>query len=321
MPAHLDPHRAPSLRSADTARAQASVAEPVNVFLNPRSGGAAEVDAVAAAFSRHAMPVDVQALQGGDADAARLEAAARAPLVVAGGGDGTLATLAARLRGQASTLGVLPLGTRNHFARDAGVPLALDDAVAAIVAGATRTVDLGDVNGHVFLNNAALGVYTQFALLREGERHRPRWVLWPTLVKAAWRALRTSRDLALELVVDGARVHRRTPALLVGNNRYDLQGLDRGRRPCLDDGVLSVIVLRPRSRARLAWFGVRALVGAVSATRDFEAMTTAELIVASPRHKLDIALDGEPRVLAPPLVFRSLPRALRVCVPAAKDAG
>ena len=296
--------------------------ERICVLLNPRSGASdTDADAVIAEFARHGMAVEACALEGGEADASRLDAVARAPLVVAGGGDGTLATLAAHLRDSATTLGVLPLGTRNHFARDAGVPLELDAAVAAIVDGATRAVDLGEVNGHVFINNAALGVYTQFALLREGERHRPRWALWPTLLKAAWRALRTSRDLELDLVVDGTRVHRRTPALLVGNNVYDLQGLDRGRRPRLDDGVLSVIVLRPRSRARLAWFGLRALVGAVSMERDFETMTTPELLVASPRARLDIALDGEPRVLAPPLAFRSLPRALRVRVPATKDKG
>lgn len=289
------------------------------VLFNPRAGdGAADAQAIADAFARHGLPVRLQGLHGGDADARLLDAAAAAPLVVAGGGDGTIATLATVLRGRGA-LGVLPMGTRNHFARDAGIPLELDAAVAAIASGATRAIDLGEVNGHVFLNNASLGVYTRFVDCREGGRHRSGWALWPTLVQAAWRALRTSRDLDLELVVDGTRVHRRTPALLVGNNVYDLQGPDRGRRPRLDAGVLSVTVLRPRSRAGLAWFGLRALVGAVSAERDFESLVTDAIVVHARRARLDVALDGEPRELAPPLHFRSLPRALRVRVPAVRE--
>jgi diacylglycerol kinase family enzyme len=313
VPAHLVHRRSPSLRRPDTALREATVADSICVLVNPRSGDAqTDTAAIADAFARHGMPVRVQPLAGGEADAAVLDAVAGDPLVVAGGGDGTLATVAARLREGAGTLGVLPLGTRNHFGRDLGIPLELDEAVAAIATGATRAVDLGEVGGHVFLNNASLGAYTQFVLCREGERRRPRWALWPTLIKAAWRALRTSRDLDLELVVDGERLRRRTPVLLVGNNVYDLQGLDRGQRPRLDAGVLSVTVLRPRSRAGLVWFGLRALVGAVSAEHDFEQLATDALVVNARDGGLDVALDGEPRRLALPLHFRSLPGALRV---------
>src|SRR5689334_4705264 len=69
--------------------------------------------------------------------------------VVGGGGDGTLNTIAAGLAGSETAFGVLPLGTHNHFAKDLGVPLDLDAAVAALARGTTKAIDVGEVNGRL----------------------------------------------------------------------------------------------------------------------------------------------------------------------------
>ena len=286
----------------------------IPVFFNAHAGSgidAAEVVRAGAAHGLRLAPVPLPA------DAATVAAwrERRPPLWVAAGGDGTVRRVAAWALEADAELAVLPTGTRNHFARDLGLPLALDDAVALLAGGHARTVDVGDLDGHAFLNNASLGLYTRFVLVREHEEMRPGIRLWPALAKAAWHALRTSRDLEVRLHAGDGERRRRTPVLLVGNNTYTVEGLERGKRARLDGGRLSVYVLHPRSRAALAWFGLRALFGAVSAGRDFDTLDTDTLTVASSRPELEVALDGDVLRVPTPLRFRILPRALRVRVP------
>src|SRR5215218_7585967 len=82
-----------------------------------------------------------------------------AEAVVAGGGDGTVGSVAGALAGHGMPLGVLPLGTLNHFAYDLGIPFTLDGAIAVIAAGHVASIDVGEVNGHVFVNNSSIGLY------------------------------------------------------------------------------------------------------------------------------------------------------------------
>src|SRR4029450_6264872 len=108
-------------------------------------------------------------------------------LVIAGGGDGTVNTVAAALVGTEVVLGVLPLGTLNHFAKDLGLPLELGGAVQTIGAGHTVRIDVGEVNGQMFLNNSSLGLYPRIVRHRQKQTERlgrGKWpaFLWATLV-------------------------------------------------------------------------------------------------------------------------------------------
>jgi diacylglycerol kinase family enzyme len=291
----------------------------VPVFFHAQSGSAVAADELRRAGEAHGLRFEPVDLGGGDAALAAWRER-RPALLVAAGGDGTVSRIATLALEAGAELGVLPLGTRNHFARDLGLPLGLDAAVAVLADGATRVVDVGELDGRRFLNNACLGLYTRFVLVREHEERRPGLHLWPALAKAAWHALRTSRDLEVRLHADAGDLQRRTPVLRVGNNRYTVEGLARGRRERLDGGRLSVYALRPRSRAALAWFGLRALAGAVSAPRDFDEFDTDALVVSSRQAELEVALDGEIVRVPTPLRFRVHPRALRVRAPALEDA-
>lgn len=93
-------------------------------------------------------------------------AIARGHRLVAGGGDGTVSAIASTLAGTGGVLGVLPLGTCNHFAKDLGLPQDLTGAVRTAVTGCARIVDVGEVNGQVFLNNSSLGLYPLLAACR-----------------------------------------------------------------------------------------------------------------------------------------------------------
>src|SRR5205085_3689399 len=107
-----------------------------------------------------------------------------------GGGDGTQSAIASRLAGTQLVHGVLPLGTLNHFAKDLGIPLQLDEAVRTLAEGRVLEVDVGEVNGRVFINNSSLGLYPEIVRERELQQMR--------LGKSKWRALASASLHATE---------------------------------------------------------------------------------------------------------------------------
>jgi diacylglycerol kinase family enzyme len=248
------------------------------------------------------------------------EAAAADPdvgTVVAGGGDGTLSTAANALAHAGKTMGILPLGTLNHFARDVGIPLRLEDALEVVAAGRTRSVDVGDVNGRVFLNNCSMGLYAEAVRQRERLRALHGWDKWTAMARGAWEALRRFRRFHLTLRLPEASRRLSTPQLVIANNRYDMSLLALGRRAGLDCGCLWVYLTRPRARFSFVRLMLRGLLGRLEDERDFEALSTPALTVEErrPGRRIFLALDGELERLHAPLRFTSRPHALTVLAP------
>lgn len=236
-----------------------------------------------------------------------------ANIIVAGGGDGTVNTVAGLLIDTPATLGVLPLGTLNHFAKDVGMPAAMEEALRVFTDGSVVDVDVGEVNGRIFLNNTGLGLYPDMVHFREqrGEGASK----WVAAFREGLRALMRYRLLGVRIMVNGESLLRRTPAVMVANNAYELQGLAAPIRPRLDEGILSLYVPHPRSRLTLVWFAVRALLWRSFPDSSFDLSLTDALTIESRRHQLRVSLDGEVTTMAPPLTYRSRPKALRVMVP------
>src|SRR4029450_8027864 len=159
------------------------------------------------------------------------------------GGDGTVSCAASVMAGGEKPLGILPLGTLNHFARDIGLPTDLDAAAAAISAGRWRDVDVGEVNGRVFVNNCSLGVYPEAVRGRESRRDRgaPKW---PAMLQAMRDALRRLPLLRLTLRTDDTTMRVATPLLRVVNTRSQTALLRLGQRQSLDEGRLWVYLTR-----------------------------------------------------------------------------
>jgi diacylglycerol kinase family enzyme len=175
-------------------------------------------------------------------------------------------------------LGVLPVGTLNHFAKDLGLPLKLEEAVQIVQDRNVRVVDAGEVNGRIFLNNSSIGVYPRL--------ESPEGVLL-----------------------------RRTPFVLVGNNEYQMSGLDATSRESLTRGKLAVYVMKAQGRPsllRLAW---QVLRRGVDQTPELDFLSVAEATVETRRRDLQVALDGEVVTLQSPLRYRILPGVLRVLAP------
>lgn len=245
---------------------------------------------------------------------ARAAAEGDAGVVVAGGGDGTVSAVASHLAGSAKILGVLPLGTLNHFAKDVGIPLDLGAAVDAIAAGAVAVIDVAEVNGRLFLNNSSVGLYPKIVLRREAERRRGR-SKWLALISALYRTLRQYGMIRARVTADGQCFQRRTPILFVGNNEYQIEGRDLGGRKHLDRNVLCLYALHKTGPWGLLQFVVRALLRRAWRVKDFDALQARAIDVETRRKRLSVALDGEVIVLETPLRYRIRGAALRVIVP------
>jgi YegS/Rv2252/BmrU family lipid kinase len=237
------------------------------------------------------------------------------PLIVAAGGDGTVSCIASSLQGTKTALGVLPLGTLNHFARDLGVPADLDAAIDVLASGHVIDVDVGVVNGQHFINNASLGLYPDIVLDRTRQQRRlgrgKYWAMaWATLA-----ALRRSSFVHLTLEFDGKSRTGRAPFVFIGNNDYVMEGFGIGTRSSLRDGRLSVYTTRRRSRFGLVALAFRALAGRLHQADDFLAESVTRLRVESRHRHLHVATDGEVTRMRTPLEIRSIPGALRVIAP------
>lgn len=241
-------------------------------------------------------------------------------LVVVGGGDGTLRVAAGVLAGTEHVLGILPLGTMNRFARSLGIPLELDEAVATLATGVDQRVDIGEVNGEVFLNTCMLGVYPEIVRLREQRRQRhpnwPRWCRWVVdTALAAWEVSRRKRRFAFRVQLDGRALPHRVSAVLVTNNPLP----EAERRSSFNRGLLAIhLPASPRAIDLMSMAVQAARLGSPSD----QLVPGAELDVVLTEHarlwtfpRMPISLDAEVRPARSFFNLAIRPGALRVRAP------
>ena len=282
-------------------------------LVNSTAGAHATPGDIAAAFEAAGASARIVAVTpGDDIVALARNAAETSDVVVAAGGDGTVNAVASVVVGTAVTMGVLPLGTHNHFAKDMKLPSSLDEAVAVIVAGRVTSVDAAEVNGRLFVNNSSIGVYPNAVAIRDQLREAGRRK-WIAMVIAIWRVLRTYRGVHVRLTANGRTLSARTPFVFVGNNEYVLEGLQAGVRERLTGGQLFVY-LAPRIATRqLPMLVLRALCGRAHPPGTFEKIPASDLeIETSGATHMTVSLDGETSTLKMPLHYRARPDALRV---------
>jgi diacylglycerol kinase family enzyme len=242
----------------------------------------------------------------------------RYDVVVAGGGDGTVNAVASALAGTPVRMGVIPMGTLNHFAKDLKIPLSAEEAVRTIVAGHVTAVDIGEVNGQIFVNNSSLGLYPAVVRLRETIQ-KSGYRKWTAFFQAAWK-LFFSRfpRLRLEIKSSAAPFTRTTtPLLFIGNNNYETALTQLGTRKVLNNGKLWVAVPLAKNRWQLV-LALLALVRGRAEASDVSAFEAESLIVNNKCTALNVAIDGEVLLLQTPLHYRIWPKALKVIVPADK---
>ena len=268
------------------------------LFINPHSGEgrAARFGLAEAAGQRGFETVELQ--PGVDlGELVRSAVADGADGLAMAGGDGSQALVAAIAAEHDLPYACIPSGTRNHFALDLGVDR--EDVVGALdafVEGGERLVDLGEVNGRVFVNNVSLGVYAE-AVGQDRYRASKLRTLLDTLADTLGPGGGASE---LRWMDPQGNEQISTALVLISNNVYLLgPTLGSGTRPRLDQGVLGIVDFRPP------------LPGAGAAAPRWRELATTELEInaAGP---VPVGIDGEAIVLEPPLRFRVRPRSLRV---------
>jgi len=290
----------------------------IGVIVNSKAGSASGQELcvkIAEVFERHGVRADVRLVTRG----ARICKAARDMLeegfdpIVAGGGDGTVSSVASQLAGTGVRLGVLPLGTLNHFARDLGLPVEIDRAIEVVCSGDSRRVDVGMVNGHTFINNSSLGLYPDIVRVRD--KWRARVGKWPAMVIASLIVLTRFPFMRITAQINGIRIKRRCPLVVVGNNEYKLEPRQFTQRERLDSGWLGAYMLRDEGRAGLLRLALHSLVFRLDEAASFEHYRAQEAILTARRRRIRVALDGEVYKLRTPLHYSSVPGGLHVIVP------
>ncbi|MEO6224397.1 MAG: diacylglycerol kinase family protein [Sphingomicrobium sp.] len=292
----------------------------VPIFLN-RGGGAASRDPdiagkVAAALKAAGVEGKVELIEGAEcAERCRAAVDAGAPMVIVGGGDGTISAAASALADSRTMLGVLPLGTLNHFARDLGLPSDLEEAARVIASGHHRSVDVAAMNDRVFINNSAIGLYPKMVIDRDVQQRRLGRSKRLAMIVASVRTLVRFNHHRLTLTVNDEKATVATPLLFVGNNDYRIDIGAAGKRDSIEDGQLCVLVMRKKTRAGLLAAAIRALLNR-SRDDDMVRLDGVErLRVASRRPQVAVSLDGEVIHFAPPLDYRIRKKALKVIAP------
>lgn len=229
------------------------------------------------------------------------------------GGDGTISAAAGVLANMDLPLGILPMGTLNHFAKDLGLPLEVRAAAGIIAAGKTRKVDVAELNGRVFVNNSSVGLYPFMVERRNDHQHRHGVNKMLATLPAMVETLSGASWHRLDIATGGKRQRIRTPCIFVGNNSYEVGPKALGSRSRLDGGELGIHVVRQQSRLGVLLLPFKIALGIVNPERDVQTFRSAELeIVAHRRRSLRVSLDGEVIRMETPLRYRSRPASLSV---------
>lgn len=288
------------------------------IILNPRSGYVTRhgVQPTCALIQEAVPGARIHVLGPGDnvTQYCRDLLSSGATTIVAAGGDGTVNGVAAALVGSEAALGVLPAGTLNHFARDLGLGQAMPHALKVLGAGRVKAIDVGTVNGNLFLNNSSIGVYPHMVELRERiETGQGR--VAATIETALLMA--QQRDQAgVSFTASSETQSFHGSFLFVGNNRYAPDPLHRRFRPRLDEGILWCLILdEPGSGRGASSSPIHHQPEHQPGQQGPHLLTPLQLTVAvTDGDTTLVSTDGEVRTLRAPLDYRTCPRALRVIV-------
>jgi YegS/Rv2252/BmrU family lipid kinase len=300
------------------------IKRPVTVLWNVRSGwdeGEREAEAVRHVLAEVDPDLKFQKLDKGQDIAKQCKQCldSGAQVLVAAGGDGTINAVASALVNKPAALGVIPAGTLNHFARDLAIEIDPEKAARQLREGHEITVDVGWVNGRIFINNSVLGIYPVYRAARESYEARGLgktavgrfFAVLGGILRVLWRV----PHMAIRLEVNGQTRVMRTPFVLVANNEHELEQWRIGRRASLTEGRLWVYVMRKSSRWSLLRFFFSFILGRFSKEDAFEVFRVRELRIETKRKRIGVGVDGEIVHMQSPLKYRSLPQALRVIAP------
>lgn len=292
------------------------------VILNGAAGkkdAAAKEDAIRQKIAPNVREfvMDAVAKGSGIAGAAKRAVDEGADVVVALGGDGTQSAVAGALAGTDAVMGVLPGGTFNYFARELGVGETVDDAIDTLLTGQVRQMDVGEVNGRYFLNNASFGVYPE--ILERREAVYKRW--GRSRIAAYWSVLLTLRDMRdpmhLSLTLNGSKREMHTPLAFAARSAFQLESLGLDGADAIRDGQFALFLAKAHKPRHLMAAAFRLAFGSVARGKDFELVVADDIVIDSRQKQRLLAFDGEKARVNGPFHLRVHRNALSVIVPQA----
>lgn len=236
-------------------------------------------------------------------------------VLVIGGGDGTISTAAQHVASKEISLLVLALGTRNNFARDAGIPLDPVEAIHLLDQMNVKQVDLGKVNEHIFINNTSIGLYPQIVKEREEKTEKHGWSKWRAQITATFIVLKRLPRMWIKVEGKEVRKRRFTPFLFIGNNEYGGMTNSDFSRASISGGKLWLCMAQSSGFKSLLLMFWQIIIKGVRKTENLEIQLLSEATVKPWKRKVRVAIDGENHKLYAPLKFKILKKSLRLVVP------
>jgi diacylglycerol kinase family enzyme len=235
--------------------------------------------------------------------------------LIIGGGDGSVNAAAAELLGHRSALGILPLGTMNRLARDLGLSADVDAALRLLAEAEPHKIDVGEVNGHIFLCNSFIGLPPLVTERRAKLRGRPLGERLRGYAALPMEIARGARRLAIVIDDEEAAKAHRALTVVVSNNAYSEGANLFLKRRALDEARLGLYISKHRTVPRTIWLLLRASLGFWKGDPDLEARELEKVTIHSKNRRLRVANDGELLTLETPLQYRIRPKALTVLMP------
>lgn len=237
-------------------------------------------------------------------------------VITASGGDGTINSVVNALRDSGKILGVIPMGTFNNFSKDTGIPIAFDEAVKNLIEGEARTIDVAEVNGHLFVNNSSIGQYPTAVVRREEDRKKYNMNKMVAMMFAVLRTSLLSRSSKIRVELEGSTSDVfKTPLIFIGNNRYELAPYRIGRRQNLQSGFLCGYGCLCTNSLCALHLIFLTLFNQLKLSHKFVEKTFQEITLHSEKKNLEVSMDGEVKRLETPLHYKIHPKALKVMLP------
>ena len=248
-------------------------------------------------------------------DAARSDA----EVIVAAGGDGTVDGIAAALAGTGKILAVIPLGTFNLLARRLNIPVDLEGALQTAVNGRVAEINVGEVNGRVFLSRSSVGLYPLALRQREKMYRRFGRSRLIALLSGAAALVRWGNIMTIKLTTEADGHLFRSRFVFVCNNPAELDYFNLPGRQCIDADKFAVYVPNPLTPAGILRLGFRMLARQAQESRDFDTFCTRDLLLEMEPPRVPVSVDGEVEIMQSPLHYRLRPRALRIRLPSSNS--
>jgi diacylglycerol kinase family enzyme len=253
---------------------------------------------------------------GGVAATAARAVADGAGILVALGGDGSQSAVANAVAGTGVVMGVLPGGTFNYFARDLVVGDTVDAAVNTLLGGHVRSLDVGAINGRIFLNNASFGLYPQ--ILTRREEIYSRW--GRTRIAAYWSVLLALRDMRdpmhMVLTVGGEQRDFYTPLAFAARSAFQLDSMGMDGAQAIREGHFVLYMAKGKRPLDLMKTALRLGLGRMARGQDFDLVVADDILIETHRRHRRLAFDGEQARMTGPFQLSMQRAGLSVIVPA-----